>query len=196
MPTDDQEPKLDTRWDNIPAIFVVREVGLLLVCGLVIPLAFLPITVLGFETIPSIVSVELIDWLRPIWPFLSENYERMRTIGRVSDANNFVLFFLVVSAFGFLLVILTVVKYVKAATPLNFPDVPDVVIILLFAVNYFFFFRSERFEVEFTGIYDFYLDRIGIFYIRQYIFVACIYCATLVLLLSIFKLFQWFIRRN
>jgi hypothetical protein len=183
-----QPPQIDARWNNLPAFFVVRRLGIILLIGFAIPLVFALITAFKLSAITTTVAEQLVELLKPVWPMLPENYMGMRSLGRSIDANNYALFYLVMSAFALLLILITLIKYSNRSEQVNFLDVPDVAIILLGAVGYYVFSRNGRVNPHFAGFHELYPDQIGFFYFRTYILVASLYFMGLVLVVSAIRL--------
>jgi hypothetical protein len=182
----DNEAQSVHRQKNSRVGFVTFKVAPILIFGGAIPFAFILVTVLQLELISTKAADGIVSRLEALWPVLRENYDRMISVGRTRDAKNHALFFAVMLGLGILSVALLIRQYARRSTGLDSSDTVAVATLVGFgAITYAGLSHLDHVRFELISIHSFYLDDIGLYFVRHYLVLALIYYAALILVASV-----------
>src|SRR5262245_5758778 len=151
--------------------FFKRTYARYFLAGLIIlPVAFIGLTLMQLSAIPLWLAVILVWSLSYVWPVLYANFNSINSAGFTVHAANYVFFSLIVGTFGFVLAVYGALSYTRHQHTLSFPSGGLTLgLFLLFFFFYIFLSRFHDVNFQFHSFAEFYLDPFGLFYFPQYI---------------------------
>lgn len=160
-----------------PIVFVVSDkviINLAMIWA-AIPIAFIVFKIAGVQLISGELADRLIYGMGFAWPALKAQYEAIQQLRLWLDAANYSLFAFLLSVLTAFSIVYIVVRFFRCRSQINKPAKVDFFFVLVGAPCSIYALFFDRLDEKPLGLYHFYIDGMGSYYIRQWIGVSCIW---------------------
>jgi hypothetical protein len=152
-----------------------------------VPIVFIIFKALRIQFISLQLSDKIVDYVAVGWPALRRHYEAIEHLASVTDATNYILFYVVIFSMIFSSVIYLLWKFIRFQGALSPPGKYEAYILALGVVFAFDMFLFDTVQVRPVS-YGFYVDSMGMYYVRQMIEPSILWAAIAIVLVSMLRL--------
>jgi hypothetical protein len=169
---------------RLPGFSATGNVTILLACGFLLPLVFMLLKSLNVTLASERVAATLIGVVSALWPVAALNYEAIKSFASEQIAINYAVFLSTILIFFVAVTIVAIREFVISKNDsTSLADAATLAVftsLLTWGMHYMNAVKPAR-----EARYDFYIDNAGVYYFKQFFYIAC-GNLTVVLLVYIF----------